>query len=252
MKHQIILIRGLLREQRHWETLPEILRNKLPHTAIITPDLAGNGRRHGEASACSISAMVEDLRRQTKRQRDQGATYLLAISMGGMIATEWAKRYPQELSGIALINTSFANFSNITQRLASRWYLPIIRHFMLSRSLQAKEALILQMTSNRHTTNQPLLQRWVAYHREAPVSLANALRQLLAAARYRAPRQKPEVPVILIASSHDQLVNTTCSKQIASQWQCPLYLHPYAGHDLPLDDPHWLAEVIKEKLQEKP
>ncbi|WP_207232095.1 alpha/beta fold hydrolase [Corallincola spongiicola] len=70
----------------------------------------------------------------------------------------------------------------------------------------------------------------------------------LAAARYRAPRQKPDVPVILIASSHDQLVNTTCSKQIASQWQCPLSLHPYSGHDLPLDDPHWLAEVIMEHM----
>ena len=39
---------------------------------------------------------------------------------------------------------------------------------------------------------------------------------LMAAARYRAPRQAPVVPLLLLSSEHDQLVDSRCSQAIAS------------------------------------
>jgi hypothetical protein len=89
----------------------------------------------------------------------------------------------------------------------------------------------------------------VSYRQQCPVSRANALRQLIAAARYRAPTHEPATGILLLGSTHDALVNSLCSKALAEAWQVPLALHPTAGHDLPLDDPQWVAREIGEWVE---
>ena len=42
---------------------------------------------------------------------------LLAMSLGGMVATSWAQRYPIEIGRLVLINTSTRPFSSLTDRL---------------------------------------------------------------------------------------------------------------------------------------
>ena len=80
------------------------------------------------------------------------------------------------------------------------------------------------------------------------MSATNALRQLLAAARYRAPAVAPHPHILLLASQNDRLVNSRCSQAIARGWQCDLALHPQAGHDLPLDAPRWVLEQVQQWL----
>ncbi|PMZ18082.1 alpha/beta hydrolase, partial [Pseudomonas sp. FW306-02-F08-AA] len=37
-----------------------------------------------------------------------------------------------------------------------------------------------------------------------------------------------------------------CSQALAAAWNLPLVMHPFAGHDLPLDDPAWVvAQVLQ-------
>ena len=79
--------------------------------------------------------------------------------------------------------------------------------------------------------------------------MRNALRQLLAAARYSAPEAPPPVPVLLLASARDQLVSPNCSRTLARRWGVPLAMHPSAGHDLPLDDGPWVAAEIRRWLR---
>ena len=77
---------------------------------------------------------------------------------------------------------------------------------------------------------------------------ANALRQLLAAARFRASTQAPACPVLLLGSEHDGLVNVQCTRAIARRWGSTVALHPDAGHDLPLDDPQWVINQVRQWL----
>lgn len=72
---------------------------------------------------------------------------------------------------------------------------------------------------------------------------ALAVRQLHAAVRYRI-QSPPRVPILLLASRHDRLVDVRCSHSIARAWRCDLHEHPSAGHDLPLDDPDWVVEHV--------
>ena len=100
----------------------------------------------------------------------------------------------------------------------------------------------------------PVVDDWVAVRRQRPVSTSNALRQLVAAARYTAPASPPAGGTppsgrfLLLASRQDRLVSSRCSQAIAKAWQVPLRWHPWAGHDLPLDDGQWVIEQVVDWL----
>ena len=75
------------------------------------------------------------------------------------------------------------------------------------------------------------------------------MRQSLAAARYRAPRQRPFDQLLLLAGARDALVDPRCSLQLAAQWDAVVAVHPEAGHDLPLDDAAWVLARIRSWLE---
>lgn len=107
----------------------------------------------------------------------------------------------------------------------------------------------MALTSRQADYPAEVLKNWVDYRRQYPVSSRNALRQLLAAARYRAPRARPAPPLLILTSEHDALVDTSCSRQLARHWDTSFAEHPAAGHDLPLDDGLWVARQVAHWLQ---
>ncbi|MGF1717029.1 alpha/beta fold hydrolase [Photobacterium chitinilyticum] len=245
----IVLIRGLLREQRHWGDFRKQLCKQYPHRPVICLDLAGNGARFRVDSPSSIRKMVNDLRVQLRLEEiNPYSIDIVAISMGGMIAIEWITCYPNEVDSAVLINTSTRPYSPFYQRLNWR-QLPTIFKIFHS-SPERKEALILSLTSNNLHQHQGTLKDWVRWREQYPVSSRNTLAQLQAAARYRV-RYSPTKPVLLLASEQDQLVNVACSKALAAHWHLPLFLHPNAGHDLPLDEPEWVCEQIEAFFQQR-
>ncbi len=254
----IVLIRGLLREQRHWGDFPRQLQENVEEITgktvnIITVNIAGNGDRYSEESCSSISEMVEDLRRQVSRQVGESKNihnklWLVALSLGGMIATEWASQYKEEIAGIVLINTSASQFSPLYHRLKFSNILAIVKA-VLATSSRVRESIILSLTSNKHNTNGALLESWVNIAQTARVSQKNVLIQLCAAAAYKGRGMPPEVPILVLASQRDGLVSYKCSERIANRWGAFFFLHHSAGHDLPLDDPLWLCNHITRYIE---
>ena len=141
-----ILLRGLMREQRHWGSFPAMLAEALPDAHIFTPDLPGNGQRHAMRSATTVTQMVEFCRADLRARGVPAPYSLLALSLGGMVAVEWASRYPQEIARCVLINTSMRPYSRFHQRL--RWQnYPAILKLMARGGVDHQERLILRLTS---------------------------------------------------------------------------------------------------------
>lgn len=211
----------------------------------MTPDLPGNGSRYRETSPASVQQMVEACRQQLQQAGIAPPYSLLALSLGGMVALTWAALYPQELRRCVLVNTSVRPYSPFYRRLRWQNYGAIVGQ-LLRGGRRAQEQLILRLTSHSGDAAQraALVEQWLGYQQECPVSRRNALRQLWAAARFRAPAQRPDLPLLLIASAGDALVDHRCTLGLAQAWQTPVLLHPSAGHDLPLDDGAWLAQQI--------
>jgi pimeloyl-ACP methyl ester carboxylesterase len=233
-----VLIRGLVREARHWGIFPDILHKQFPSTNILTPDIPGNGWLHDITSPKTIDGMTEALRKQLP-VRNQ--LKLIALSMGGMIAIDWMIRYPEEIHSVVLINTSARPFSPFYHRL--RWAIYLKMMQMIFRSPHKKEADILALTSNRHGYDRELLEFWRQWQQQYPVSTASARNQFCAAAKFYVAT-KPQQPILIVTSKADRLVDCRCSLRLRHSWKTDYAQHDTAGHDLPLDEPVWLADTI--------
>lgn len=246
-----VLLRGLMREQRHWGDFPQRLARALPDAAIVTPDLPGNGQRHHLRSAGRVIDSVESCRADLRARGLAPPYRLLALSLGGMVAVEWASRYPGEIAGAVLVNTSMRPYSRFYERLRWQNYAAIVG-LLLRGGAERQERLILRLTSNDAAVRAALLPRWLDYQRDHPVTRANALRQLWSAARYRAPAARPTVPLLILSGGGDRLVDPACSRRLADAWDAEHHQHPSAGHDLPLDDGDWVARTIAQTVAHWP
>lgn len=242
-----ILLRGLTRESAHWGRFPELLQERLPPGAsVLAIDIPGNGRLRQLPSPTRIEAATDNCRQQLQALGVQPPYRLLAMSLGAMIAVDWADRHPGELAGCVLINTSLRVFSPWYQRLRPANYGALLG-LLMNADPRRREELILRLTSRHPGSGAEvveLIDRWAAIREQRPVRGANALRQLLAAMCYRAPSRAPAVPLLVLASRRDALVDARCSRRLAHEWRARIAEHPTAGHDLPLDDARWVVEQV--------
>lgn len=242
---QWILLRGLARETAHWGDFAARLAHALPQDRVLALDLPGHGEWHHQASPASVPAMAQACRAALAARGVAPPYHLLAMSLGAMVATQWALEAPAEVAACVLVNTSLRPFSPFYQRLRPRNYGTALRLLLAGGSAEAVERTVLRMTSRRTDDGvDDVVRQWAAVRTQRPVSAGNTLRQLLAAVRYRAPASAPVPRMLLLASRQDGLVDCACSHAIAAAWGVPLVLHPWAGHDLPLDDPAWVVEQV--------
>lgn len=243
-----ILLRGLVREQAHWDGFPERLAGALGEGhRIVCVDLPGNGQWHTQRSPARVSAMVDAARRQLREQGITGRLRLVALSLGAMVAVQWLCNHPREIEAVALINSSAARFSPFWKRLRPANYARIVLHGLFGRDRLRRETMILRITTNllAQDQRQRLAKRFTDIDRLRPVSAANTVRQLWAALRFRAPLAlPPATPVLVINGAGDRLVSPDCSRDLARHWRRPLVVHPDGGHDLSLDAPDWLARTL--------
>jgi len=239
-----IFLRGLTRESAHWGSFVADFAHALPGARCVALDLPGNGLLHGMPSPASVAGMVAACREALARQGVAPPFHLLAMSLGAMVAAEWARQAPADIAGCVLVNTSLRPFSPFYRRLRPRNYAALLGLALRRASAEQVEQAVLRLTSRRAAERQHVVPAWAGVRRARPVSTANALRQLAAAARYRAPAQAPVPRILLLASLGDGLVHCACSQAIAQAWGVPLALHPWAGHDLPLDDGPWVIEQV--------
>ncbi len=245
-----VLLRGLMREARHWGEFSGIFQNVMGTQQLVTLDFPGNGSLYAQSSGGSVADMANHCREQLRQLGYAPPYRLLAMSLGAMVAVEWSQNYPSEIERMVLINTSLAPQNPFYHRLRPANYFALIRSLLFG-SVPQREKLILRLTSTQSRTPHQqaiLLEQWTGYARERTVTRANILRQLRAALAYRAVPSTPPVPVLLLAGQRDRLVNVKCSLTLAQRWGCAIRLHPAAGHDLPLDDGVWVAHQVQEWL----
>lgn len=247
-----IFLRGLTRESRHWgEFLPQFAKQH-DKEKVMALDLPGNGEFADLRSPASVRGMLTFARQQLLTQGLQPPYRLLAMSLGGMVAVDWAQQHPDDIAGLVLINTSMRPFGNLTQRLrpASWWPMALLAaHWRNATYAEQTERSIHRLTCKLSLPRHDDVAAWLRIRRSAPVSATNAVRQLWAAARFCSAAAPPGCPTLLLSSAADQLVDPACSWQLAAAWQTPHQQHRWAGHDLPHDDGPWVCRQVADWLE---
>jgi pimeloyl-ACP methyl ester carboxylesterase len=232
-----ILLRGLTREQSHWGDFRRQLAQRFPDHRYHCIDLPGTGTRFRDRSPSTIAGIRRCV--QDYAAGISGPVGLLGVSMGGMVALDWAQADPARVASLVLINTS-TGFSPPWRRMRPTAFGEAMG-MALRQNVEARERGILQLTSNR-PVGRALEASWLVVQRQRPVTRRTALAQVRAAATYRPGAEAPAATGLLLASAGDRIVHWHCSRALARRWHWPLRIHPDAGHDLPLDAPDWVLE----------
>ncbi len=244
-----IFLRGLVREQRHWGPFLEQFADEMgvPRAEILCLDLPGIGTERARAYPPSVRATMEDLRARAGLGPHRKA-HVFSMSLGSMCALEWAAAYPEELEGVVVINTSASNLSPWYRRLS----LVAAQAFMKiawASDPWEREKSILRLTSNLRSHDTDLAREWSDFALSKEELMHLALRQLLSAAKFRAPSSL-QTPALVLSSAADRLLDPSCSTTLARRLGLENHVHLTAGHDLPLDDPQWVIRQTRRWVQE--
>ena len=243
-----ILLRGLSRESAHWGAFVPLLQASFPSAKVTLLDLPGTGRFYQDDSPNTIKGITEQVRNlaQSEGLLSEPVT-ILALSLGAMVAWEWMLSHPEDICGASLINTSFAGLSPFYQRLRWQSYGKFFA-LAMQRDLRKRELAILQLVNNSRDKDEQIADEWTQIQSQRPISPKNSFRQIVAAATYNPGNAKPVQPVLLLNTQGDRLVAPACSEAIHKKWNLDLCTHPWAGHDLTVDDGEWVVSQLKERL----
>lgn len=242
MNKRWIFLRGLSRGNYHWAKFPEVFKQICPDVEIEFLEIPGNGFSSNERSPIDPEKIVNILRSRSTFSQIGVPFNLCGISLGGMIALKWCELYPGSISSISVINSSLRQCSNLSDRLAPENYTKIIKALFTKDSFE-QEKHILEITSNKFSetkVNLDMFARLSSLHR---VSKINFTRQILLASKIHISHLN-HIPLKVISSDIDRLVDSSCSKAIAELFNGRLFTHNTAGHDIALDEPEWLSGAL--------
>ncbi len=246
-----LMLRGLVREQRHWgdfaRTFESALKEVDPKSETFKIDFPGFGTEFKRKSPASLSAIVADTRNRWLQLRKSGDEWsIFAISLGGMVALQWLKEYPDDFKKVVLVNSSLPGINPLFKRMMPSNY-PRILSLLFKSEIAIRERKILEMTTNLQGAE--LINRAREFAGFAlPVRKKDALSQIYAAVRFTPP-EKVTIPMLVLNGEGDRLVDPDCSTAIAKFYGGKLVQHPTANHDLPMDEPNWVANQVKQWLQ---
>ncbi len=237
------LIRGLSREADHWGDFTDNLKGKNFVGKVIPLDFPGVGSFYNLTSPLRVSEYADFLLSQMD-ENNKREKVILSISLGSMVAVEMARKRKNFFHRIYLMNTSFSGLSPFYHRLQWKSFKEFFSIVMAS-GIKKREWNILRLVSNRPSLWPLMIDSFVETARKRPCKTGNVLRQLWAAFRYSVDPGPPEgTSFVVLNSRGDRMVDPRCSETLAKHWGVPLHTHPRAGHDLPLDAPEWILDIV--------
>ncbi len=243
---RLIGLRGLARGRGHWGSFPKVLSSADADIELELLDIPGNGTRASEKLPLRPEKVIEMIRAQSRWVKRDESFSILGISLGGMLALKWAEMYPNEVSKVFVVNSSLGQLSPIFKRFQMKQISTLVKVLRES-DIVEREKTIINMTSNNQKVWDEHLAPMAAFSKQYQVSRLSFLRQLLVAASLRIPKSI-ETGITIIGSQNDRLVDVSCSLKLAHYLNVTPKIHSWAGHDIPLDDPLWLAKVISQEL----
>ena len=240
-----ILLRGLAREKGHWGPFADMFTAKFPEDEVLLLDLPGAGEFRDINSPRDMNGIFNFVRaRAIERTKAQAQFTLVTISLGSMVAMEWLRQRPDDLSGCVMINSSSKAVSPIFHRL--RWQ--VWRRFLslvAITSPREREKAIIELVINSEAAREKALPLWYRLAVEHPIRYINFTNQLLAASRYKDLPEKSSMPVLILCGLGDRFVDPSCSILMHEKMNWPIEKHPWGGHDLTWDDPEWVTQKIR-------
>ncbi len=243
-----LFLRGLVRDQSHWDHFPAEFESSIPGSKVFCLDLPGMGTESSRLTPLNVESIVQDLRQRWVKLRDQnpGDWSVFSVSLGGMCALHWLNIFKEDFKKAVVINSSASNLSPLLDRFRWPQIYGALRAAMSS-DQWGREKFILKMTSQvskKHRDIIELRKKNARFTTTKSQFMITAARQMQAGAQFNL-KARPAVPILILYSEGDRLVSPSCSIALAQFLGAPTRVHPWAGHDLVLDDAAWVIDQVR-------
>jgi len=242
--YPLLFIHGLGSSLRDWERqVPFFSRNY----QVITLDVRGHGRSDKPLGRYSIPLFADDIA-ELIRLLDLGATHIVGISMGGMIAFQMAVTTPELMKSLAVVNSGpeFV-LRGIRQKLPFLWRSLIVR-FMGMHKMGEVLGKRLFPKPQQKPLRRLIAERWAQNDRNAYLNSLWALNGLSVTHLLGGIR----CPTLILTADQDYTPVSYKEAYAAKIPESRVVVIPDSRHLTPLDQPdtfnHALEDFISSSI----
>ncbi len=240
----MLLVHGFPLDHTMWT---EQIRELSPRYRLIAPDLRGFGRSQGTDGTVTMEQFADDLEAMLQALEITEPIILCGLSMGGYIAWQFAKAYPQRLRGLILCDTkaaaddeaAVANRHRVADDVLENGTEPLAR--AMPQKLFAKSTL----DARPHVVEA--VREMI--RRASPIGVAAASRGMAERPDMTDFLSDIQVPTLLVCGAEDGITPPGEMQQIAALIDgstCEVIEE--AGHMAPMENPHAVNGVIERFL----
>lgn len=227
----IVLIRGGLGECFYWDYFKKIVEQRLNRQVLLL-DIAVFAPFD---KTVDIVDMVRYFRQQLLEVTHQENCHLMGLSFAAPVVLRWQMLYPDEVISCSLMNPILLDHP-------FRWQIKSLWYFLKLLATTVFPGNTRQRWFHYHSA-WPLLHDQLPEVSDPPVTLTQLI-SLFGIFFKESSISQPLVPIQLLVSRQDRLINNQVSYKLAELFKLPLFPHLSAGHDLALDDPRWVCEKL--------
>ncbi len=239
----VLFIHGFPLSRRLWAGVVAPLSEEY---RLILPDLRGHGESEATAET-SMQQYADDLVALLDHLGEARPVVVVGMSMGGYVAFEFCRRYPQWVRGLVLVDTR----AGADSEEAARGRLEMAERVLSDGSHVAADAMLPKLFSPHSPA--ALREQW----RE--IILATPPAGIAAAQRAMAVRpdsfdtlRSLDHPVLVVVGEDDVITPIEEARRMREAApRAELAIVPQAGHMTPAEQPEQFAEVLREFLHSR-
>ena len=241
----LVMVMGFTANMDWWP--PELINELSSRFTLILFDNRGAGRSSSGNRVFSIRLFASDTA-GLMETLGIGRAHLMGVSMGGMIAQEFALRHQRMLNRLVLCCTACGG---IHTRLPKAEVLKIVAVRSNDIVEQTRRSMKVLYPPDFLSAHPEKFDQVIEAVSKAPITPANAKRQIMAIARHSTYRRLPGIlrPTLIMTGSEDVLVPPSNSGLLAQRIpDSRLKVFEGAGHGFVGQYPLEVAEAVSEFL----
>lgn len=233
----VVLIHGFPFDHTAWEPVVPLLRD---HARLILPDLRGFGKSPVTPDPIYTMRMHADDILELLDRLNIDSAVLVGHSMGGYVALNFARAYPQRLCGLGLVGTQAA--ADTSERRQSRM---IMAEEVSRRGMKQISLGLAQKYVANAALVEPVRAAILKANHKSVIAGLKGLAERADAEEWLA---SIDVPAVVVAGKQDALIPMktyeTMNQLLGRSWMVEVE----SGHTLPLEAPQAVADALKQLL----
>jgi len=242
----LLLIHGFPLNKEMWAPqIPELSGI----ARVLAPDLRGHGDTPPTPGPSTMSLLADDLNAFLDKLSIRESVVLCGLSMGGYIAFEYYRKFPQRIRGLILTATRAAPDTQEGRKGRDALAQQIEKSGMKSIVGDLALKLLAPQTAVNHPETVELIKQIML--RTSKIGAVNALMGMKLRSDSTPLLSEIKVPTLLVHGEHDQIVPIIEAKQLATEIpDSHITMIPNAGHLLNLEQPKRFNQTLIDFLEQ--